>query len=190
VRQNLLKKVARDFIPRTVPARESAEILRPADVPSRALRELDELVAEYGRIRATMSSGDERTEKMTIVMAQIKAIAPLIASRLSMLSQSSVAGERLAAIAILGWEPSTKYLRWLAARLDRSSEKPFIGYYAGLALLVAARTLDSDALPAVAHAVNEGLGLLAASSGGRNISGLDRYRVLQNALYELNRRTT
>jgi hypothetical protein len=187
VRQNLIMLLARELVPRLSEDRKQrAEPV--TDETSASERELHELVRQYEKIRRTMQSGPERTEKMTIVMARMKALAPAITLRLRSLAQSEVGGERLAAIAILGWEPSEDYLLWLAGRFDRSVEKPFIGYYAGLALLQAVRALPSAAVPQVRDAIKRASDVLKSTDRSGDFTTIDRYRVLVNAQAELDRR--
>ena len=54
---------------------------------------------------------------------------------LSSFQESSPAGERLIAIAVLNMFPNANHLDWLAERMDPEQEKPFVAYHAAVALL-------------------------------------------------------
>lgn len=137
-----------------------------------------QLAQEYEQIRATMPPGDTRTRRMEVVITKMRTLALAAYPLLRELTNSESPGERLAAVAILQVRPNPDYLEWLATRL--AEEKPFIGYHAGVALLVAVRNLDrSDYGTKLQQAIQK-----AKESVARK-KDTDRYRVLSDAEKEL-----
>jgi hypothetical protein len=105
----------------------------------------------------------------------------LVCSTRALLQELTVSpspGERLAAVAALQVVPEPAYIDFLGERVR--TEKPFVGYQAALALLVAVRTLDVRFRPELLHAVKKGLEALGVIPGHT-----DRARVLKAALREL-----
>jgi hypothetical protein len=117
-----------------------------------ALREVNELAAEYERIRGSMRAGDERTRRMEVVASRMRTLALSTYPLLDELTASRSAGARLAAVSTLQAIPDAQFVSWLGERVR--AEKPFIGYHAALALLSAARALDLSDLHAVRLALD------------------------------------
>jgi len=144
VRGGLLRAI-RDILSETVPspmAATLAPVPPPVDAASReaALQ----LAKAYDQIRTKMPAGDERTRIMEGVFSQMKITAPKVQGSLSAFQQSSSAGERLMAIAVLDMFPEAKHLAWLAERMDPEHENPFVAYHAAVALLDAVTNLSSE----------------------------------------------
>ena len=95
------------------------------------------LAKKYESLRLSMSSGEERTNLMEQVAAQMKSLGLAVRPFLNDLKNSDDAGERLAAVTSLEIKPQEESLDWLGERVD--VERPFVGYHAALALLSAAR---------------------------------------------------
>jgi hypothetical protein len=151
------------------------------------------LAKNYELLRGSLSPGDERTNQMEQVAAQMKSLALAVQPFLSELKKSTSPGERLAAVTALEVRPQEDSLRWLVERID--VEKPFIGYHAALALLSAIRASTIPApggqvasvavegsMPAqgVCDAIKEAIGIL----DGKGLQRTDRYRVLEAAKKE------
>lgn len=96
-----------------------------------------DLAFEYERIRASMPSGDPRTRRLEVVVAKMRALGRAIIPLRDEFKNSMIAGQRLVAVASFQVAPDYEALGWLAQRIR--SEKPFVGYHAAAALLVAAR---------------------------------------------------
>ena len=186
LRQDMVNLLERKLAsPSTVLPQRSLPIHQVSDESSRDQPSLASLVQEYGEVRAKMRPGDERTERLELIVARLKSIAPGIAAEFGRLSASDIAGERLAAVAIASSQPSEGALVWLAERFKH--EKPFIAYHAGLALIEAARQLPIAVLPTIRTIISSAVDDLKSKHRGR-VGALDRYRVLQNALHEVDRR--
>jgi hypothetical protein len=111
-----------------------------------------ELAGEYVRVRASMSGGHERTRKMEIVVSKMRAFGRAVIPLRDELRSSVSPGQRLVAIASYQVAPDYEALEWLVERL--SEEKPFVGYHAAVALLVAARDPRArESLPHLENAV-------------------------------------
>ena len=137
-----------------------------------------QLAREYERIRATMSSGDPRTRRMEVVVTKMRTLALAAYPLLRDLVSSDSPGERLAAVAILQVRPDPEYLDWLATRL--AEDKPFIGYHAAVALLVAVRRLDPPHYARLQEAIQK-----ARKSVRWKFKDTDRDQVLDEAEKEL-----
>jgi hypothetical protein len=109
--------------------------------------QITKLAKAYEALRLSMSSGDERTQSMERVAAQMKSLALAAQPFLNDLKSSESSGDRLAAVTALEIKPQEGFLDWLVERID--VERPFVGYHAALALLSAARafTPPSQAAP-------------------------------------------
>jgi hypothetical protein len=99
--------------------------------------QITKLAKVYEALRLSMSSGDERTQFMEKIAAQMKSLALAAQPFLDELKKSQSSGERLAAVTALEIAPDEGSLDWLVERID--AERPFIGYHAALALLSAVR---------------------------------------------------
>jgi hypothetical protein len=143
VRGGLLRAI-RDILSETVPSISAtlAPEARPVDAAGREAA--FQLAKEYDQIRGKMPAGDERTRIMAAVFSRMKITAPRVQGFLSDLQQSSSAGERLMAIAVLDMFPEANHLAWLAERMDPEQEKPFVAYHAAVALLDAVTNLPSE----------------------------------------------
>jgi len=98
-----------------------------------ALLRVEQLAAEYDRLRDTLPSGPDRTRRMSGVMAEMASQAGPVAPHLPRLTESPRAGERLAAVAALQSLAAPYYLPWLVKRLVQ--ERPFVAFHAAVALL-------------------------------------------------------
>lgn len=113
-----------------------------------------ELAGEYVRVRASMSGGHERTRKMEIVVSKMRAFGRAVIPLRDELQTSVSPGQRLVAIASYQVAPDYEALEWLVERLAK--EKPFVGYHAAVALLVAARDPRAkESLPDLESAVQQ-----------------------------------
>lgn len=140
------------------------------------------LAAEYVEVRAIMPPGDARTVRMEVLASRMQALAADCYRDLPVLTRSSSAGERLAAVAFLHAIPHPDHLRWLADRYlpGDHEEKPFVQYHAGAALLAAVRVLAGT------HAPELGIAVHAALDAADHLSrDSDRYRILVEALHSL-----
>jgi hypothetical protein len=109
-----------------------------ADVELTALHQQAMALAwEYERTRASLPSGADRTQKMEVIVAKMRAIGRAIFPLRYEFMASAMPGTRLLAIAAMQVLPDYENLDWLVDRLK--PEKPFIGYHAAVALVVAAR---------------------------------------------------
>jgi hypothetical protein len=100
-------------------------------------QQIDELAAEYERVRSSMSPGDGRTRRMEVVVSKMRTLGRVAYPLRHELASSPSPGKRLVAIASLQVEPDYDMFDWLAERL--AVEKPFIGYHALVAVLLALR---------------------------------------------------
>jgi hypothetical protein len=116
-------------------------------------QQVDQLAAEYERVRASMRASDTRTRAMEVVVSKMRTIGRAAYPLRHELSISPSPGHRLQAIASLQIIPDyDDLLDWLVDRLD--VERPFIGYHALVALNTAAADESaSDHLPALEHAL-------------------------------------
>lgn len=115
-------------------------------------QQAEELAAEYARVRHTMFPGDPRTRRMEVVVAKMRTLAKAFYPLRNEFAKSADPGKRLMAIAALQVDPDFDMLDWLASRL--SEEKPFVGYHAVVALLLAVRSPNAAAyLPSIKTAV-------------------------------------
>lgn len=105
--------------------------------PEQVRRAAVDLANEYERVRAGASPGHERTRRMEVVMAKMRALGRAVVPFRYELRASASPGQRLMAIASYQVAPDYEALGWLVARIRE--EKPFVGYHAAVALLVAAQ---------------------------------------------------
>jgi hypothetical protein len=182
LRPRLLRGLA-DIVlaPKREGLRESTDESLVPEGHEQRLRRLAQL---YDETRQRMRSGSDRTREMTRIFNSMVEFASGTRPLLAELEQSSSAGERLAAVAILNAFPQADQLEWLAQRLDNPSvEAPFVGYQAAVALGQAARSLSTEDLPALTTALNDALQL-----ANKLPSDSDRIRALEYALQEATRR--
>jgi hypothetical protein len=141
---------------------------------------LTSLAREYQQIRELMPPGDERTQRMAVVFAEMKSQAISSYPLLQELAASSAPGERLAAISILQVLPNPQMLSWLAER--PAQEMPFVAYHAVVALLIAVRNLAGQYYQEVKLALDQ-----AKKASSQGIQGFDRDRddILKLAEQEL-----
>jgi hypothetical protein len=187
VRRDLVLVLGQILHPASAPAAIAAQTaqLAPADDLGSARRALEALANEYDAVRDPVTglpSGAERTRRMELIASRMRSLALSAYPLLDELQTSTSAGHRLAAVTILQAIPDVRQLDWLAGRLP--AEKPFVGYHAAVALLVAARSLALADLPAVESALD----LADARSRGLRIDA-DRATTLHEARSELHRRS-
>lgn len=99
------------------------------------------LSGKYVSIRATMTSGPERTQEMESIASQMRGYALAADQLLPEYASSKSAGERLVAISFLQIKPNKDYCNWLSDRF--SVEAPFLQYHAAIALRNSASILVS-----------------------------------------------
>ena len=131
---------------------EVEKLTRQTDL-SFVRQQVDELAAEYERVRGSMRAGDTRTRAMEIVVSKMRTIGRAAYPLRHELSISPSPGRRLQAIASLQVIPDyDDLLDWLADRLD--TERPFVSYHALVALTAAATDERAPAhLPALERAL-------------------------------------
>ncbi|MGH6802048.1 MAG: hypothetical protein ACREC3_01610, partial [Methyloceanibacter sp.] len=167
----------------------ASEIARASSIEEQAAstdlsllrREAAKLAREYEITRASMPPGDNRTRRMEIVVAKMRVLGrALFAIRHEYMTSPSP-GFRLVAIACMQVRPDYESLDWLAERIG---EKPFVGYHALVALLVAARDPLAphykDALKAALAKLEPLRPSLAADAD--RAQTLDAFRAAVNAL--------
>lgn len=158
--------------PETAPG-EAKQAVVPGESDA-VRRQVGILARQYDELRASLSSGGLRTQRMEEICSQLRKLAPsLKQATAAELQGAGSPGERLAAVAWSQVYPQLADLGWLADRIG--AEKPFIGYHAGLALLAAARNRSIDAGQVLA-AIQRAQSLLEPTDAGS-----DRARILAEA---------
>ena len=122
-----------------VQSSERVRLATPTANPDVVLATMRTLALEYEQTRRSMPSGDARTEAMSTVVRRMNLQALSAVPYLPLLTASTSAGERLAAIVILKFRFDIAYLDWLIKRL--TTEVAFLAYHAAGALLGGARVL-------------------------------------------------
>jgi hypothetical protein len=125
--------------------------------------QLQQLCVEYETLRKVLRPGKDRTRAMTEVLIKMRTIGPAVSDFLAELKQSSSAGMRLAAVAVMQIEPHRGDIEWLLGRFGE--EKPFIFYHAALALERIAQTGDESRQLAAREAAAAALRNLQAFQG-------------------------
>jgi hypothetical protein len=126
--------------------------------PEALLPQLDRLCSEYDSIRRTMRPSTIRTQAMTRVVVQMRALAPTLSAHIQAYQGSGSAGSRLAAIAIMQMVPAKADIPWLVDRFG--TEQPFVFYHAALALQNIANQDDLDLRAAAVAAAGQALNRL------------------------------
>jgi hypothetical protein len=139
-----------------------------------------ELARAYDEVREKMASGQDRTRRMTDIFGHMVAEAPAAIRALELLKAGELAGERLAAVAILRAFPQEEQVDWLAERLHPDRETPFVGYQAATSIAQAVRSLPGQADDRLEAAIERALTLAA-----RNPNDPPRIRMLEQARHEL-----
>ena len=147
-------------------------------------KEMLALAAQYDHIRATMSGGGARTQKMRGLKTEMFARAAAAKEGLAAFKQSASAGERLAAISILQQFPTLREVDWLAERLNPEREAPFIGYSAAVALTQMVRSLPWGTAPVKDIEKMRGGLKTALELAERNPADPPRINVLRRAIKE------
>jgi hypothetical protein len=135
-------------------AARAKQVARVADrvdlhfIRSNALK----LAADYERVRASMDSGAERTQRMEVVVAKMRTLGEAFVPLRSEFLIRSTPGKRLMVIASLQMAPDYEQLTWLVDRLPGKTETPFVGFHAALALVAAARSRRAAANSALLRA--------------------------------------
>ena len=183
VRGGLLRAI-RDILRETIASPASSTLTAaPASVDASGREAAVQLAKEYDEIRREMPSGDERTRLMERFFSRMKIEAPKVQGLLSSFQQSTSAGERLMAIAVLDMFPDSDQLEWLAERMDPEQEQPFVSYHAAVALLDAVADLPTE------NCAKLRLALTKARDFARRLkSDSDRVTVLQRAEQEFQRK--
>jgi hypothetical protein len=141
------------------------------------------LAHDYDQTRLDMPSGGERTRRMEQLFSRMKIEAPKVQVLLSSFQQSTSAGERLMAIAVLTMFPDPNQLDWLAERMDPEQEKPFVAYHAAVALLEAVVNLPTEYCAGLRAVLSKARELAIRLKGDS-----DRITVLRRAQEELDRK--
>jgi hypothetical protein len=177
VRAGLLRAVS-DLLSRglLVPAATSTKEVSVAELHSK----IDDLAKDYDEVRATMSSGPERSARMTDIVGGMVTAASTALNAFDRLKGSVSPGQRLAAIAILRAFPREDQLDWLADRLHPEREQPFIGFQAATSIAQAVRSLPMSADTALQAAIDK-----AMKFAQLNPDDPPRIRMLQQAQREL-----
>jgi hypothetical protein len=182
VRGGLLRAVS-DLLNRA-PLIQAATLDRETPAKEPPVKEVPAAIAdlarEYDEVRATMDSGEARTQRMSDIAGQMLAEAPTAIRVVDLLEASGSAGRRLAAIAALRAFPQEDQLDWLADRLHPDREKPFVGYEAAAAILQAVRSLPKGADGELDAAITK-----ATALAKLNPHDPPRIRVLEQAQREL-----
>jgi hypothetical protein len=159
-------------VPSAAQIKTATEVERLAEGdPRAAIEKMNELAAEYERVRSSMASGPDRTRQMRAVVARMTVVALGAAGHLAQFSASVRPGERLAAVVILQLRFDPAYSAWLAQRLVE--DRPFIGFQAASALLAGSRLVGGTHLEALRAAVAEASQTLEAK-GWKNDPARDR----------------
>jgi len=95
--------------------------------------QLSELAAEYERVRAAEPPSNQRTRKMSAVVAKMRAVGEIAFRYRHKLSVSPSPGDRLLAVCSLQIKPDYEMIDWLVERVR--VEKPFVGFQAIWALI-------------------------------------------------------
>ena len=158
---------------------DGAPTLPVADPARNAIQVLS---TRYAEVRESMPSGPARTRVMEGITAEMRNISLEVRHLLPELKESAQPGERLTAIAILQAHPDVESLPWLAERIGRTGETPFVDYHAAVALRMAAANLPPDLRPEVERAVR------LALRHARSRRDADRDRTLRLTLQEIQER--
>lgn len=129
--------------------------------------QLERLAKDYSNLRANQKSGPERTSAMEEIAGKMRAFSEVAAPLLSELKTSDQAGLRLAAISILEIKPDAAAGEWLAERL--STESPFMGYHAALALAESAAMIPCSDRGAFLSVLNKAKGAVPPASDRANV---------------------
>lgn len=133
---------------------------------------------EYDRVRASLSSGDERTKQMEKAAMKMRTLAYAAAPLIEELASGRSPGERLAATIILQVQPDSLRIGWLVGRFG--VERAFICRHAALALLAVARVCDEDKKGDLRNAIVETRDKIGGTGGES-----DHAELLDGALGEL-----
>ena len=183
VRGDLLR-VIRDILSETVTSPASATLTAvPTSVEAPSRDAAVQLAKEYDQTRRDMPEGDERTRRMEGIYSRMKIEAPKVQGLLSSFQQSSSAGERLMAIAVLNMFPDSKHLQWLADRMDPEQERPFVSYHAAVSLLDSVMNLATENCAELRVALAKARELASRLTGDTN-----RINVLRRATEEFERK--
>src|SRR5262249_30256907 len=110
--------------------------------PSTARQEMLALARKYELRMAEMPEGEARTRILDALVSKMRALGPACQLFLPEFTCSTLAGQRLAAVAVLQVKPNAAYYDWLARRLK--GEVPFIVYHVAVALRTATRQADQS----------------------------------------------
>jgi hypothetical protein len=150
--ENLKKKVIDSSIPKS----EVLEAVRDR---------IFDLADQYESVRAHMPSGHPRTRKMNEIAAGMRTLALAGLPLRTKLTQSEVAGQRLAAICMLQVEPRPRYFRWLIDRL-RTENQAFVLFQAAIAILELVKKRLYVNVDETRSAINDAIGVISAFQGG------------------------
>lgn len=127
------------------------------------ISQAESLAAEYERVRASMSPGNDRTRAMEVVVSKMRTIGQAFFPFRHEFEGSPSPGKRLMVIASLQVFFDFEMLEWLVQRVG--SETPFLQYQALVAILLGMQGKNAQAyVPSLEAAVNE-LGQFRASFG-------------------------
>lgn len=150
--KDLKKKVVDSSVPK-------AEVLE-------AVRDqIFDLASQYESIRTEMQSGPMRTRRMNEIAAGMRTLALAGLPLRTKLTQSEVAGRRLAAICMLQVEPRPRYFRWLIDRLKTESQA-FILFQAALAILELVKKRFYVNVDETRFAISDAISVISAYQAG------------------------
>jgi len=114
-----------------------AEVVQDPSILPEIRKKMDELARQYELLRSARDAqsrlaSDAEIVQMNKVVSQMRALALSCVPYWNDYSQSTRAGDRLAAVVIVQMSPDPKYLDWLRERFN--VDRPFVFYHAALAL--------------------------------------------------------
>lgn len=144
------------------------EVIPPSAARDKALQSVKEnmqaFAEEYDAIRASMSSGSQRTIRMNAVAAKMRTLAIAAKPFLKEFSSAAQPGKRLAAICILEIAPDLAFLDWLVARM--SVEAPFVFFHASIALSATVKAYKLEASAQLSKALTDASNIVRSYAHG------------------------
>jgi hypothetical protein len=124
---------------------------------------IQQLCFEYETVRKVLPPSPERTRTMTQIFVKMRTLGPAVADWIEEMKNSTVAGNRLLAIAIMQIDPDRGDIDWLAERFG--AEKAFVFFHAANALRTIATSSDSSRAAAATEAAQRSLDKLKGFNG-------------------------
>jgi len=141
------------------------------------LQQMDKLAIQYDTIRAAMRPGGARTQEMTKIIVQMRALSQSVSENLDSFKSSSSPGARLAAVAIMQMQPNLSDISWLKDRF--SQERPFVFYHSALALENVVNSAKGGISEQAIQAAREGFEVLSKENQSPDQDTID---VLQDII--------